>query len=239
MTAPVPPVRRSRRAMLLIALWDVAAPTALYYGLRSAGASVFTALLASSLLPALSTAAQWIRQRHLDSLGLFGAAMMLMSVAASLVAGSPRFLLARDGWVTALGGLWFAGTARARRPLVYVSSQPLLEGRFRSDGTPWEVLWEHEPRFRRIWRVSTIVWGLAMLGDAAARIAMAYTLPVDSVPALTGLLWPVTIGFVLVVNGAYYEIAGLWRITSGAVRSGDYSSVIPVGDGEPVEPATI
>lgn len=239
-------MRRSRRTMLLIALWDIAAPTALYYGLRASGVSVFAALLASAALPALSTLAQWIRERHLDALGVFGAAMLLMSLAASLIGGSPRFLLTRDGWVTAIGGLWFAGSARARRPLVYLSAQVLFDGRFRSDGTPWEVLWEHEPRFRRIWRVSTVIWGVTMLGDAAARIAMAYTLPVDSVPALSGLLWPITLGLLQVINGGYYEIAGLWKITSGKLRSGDYGPdrsvekrAVPVADGDTVEPVTL
>lgn len=240
MTALRPPVRRSRRATLLIALWDIGAPTALYYGLRAAGVSVFSALLAGAILPALSTAAQWIRRRHLDALGGFGAGMMLMSLIASVIGGSPRFLLARDGWVTGVGGLWFAGSARARRPLVFLSAQPLFDGRFRSDGTPWDVLWEHEPKFRRIWRVSTVIWGVTMLGDGAARIAMAYTLPIDSVPALSALLWPITIAFLQVVNGAYYEIAGLWRITSGRVRTGDYraeDSGAPVAGPEPAEPA--
>jgi hypothetical protein len=210
--------KRSTRTMLLIMAWDIGAPTGLYYGLRSAGVSVFTSLLAGAILPALSTAVQWLRNRHLDGLGTFGAAMMLMSLAASLISGSDRFLLARDGWVTGVGGLWFAATARARRPLVYQSARPLLEGRFRSDGTSWEVLWAREPRFRRIWRVATVMWGAMMLIDAAARITMAYTLPVDSVPALSSLLWPVTIVVLQLVTGAYYEIAGLWELTSGKPR---------------------
>ncbi|MGH6654004.1 MAG: hypothetical protein ACRDVE_02230, partial [Actinocrinis sp.] len=92
-------VKRGARTMLLIAAWDIAAPTALYYGLRSAGVSVFTALLAGAVLPALSTAVQWIRNRHLDGLGTFGAGIMLLGLAASLISGSDRFLLARDGWV--------------------------------------------------------------------------------------------------------------------------------------------
>ncbi|MBS2965787.1 hypothetical protein KGA66_22230 [Actinocrinis puniceicyclus] len=217
----------SRRAALLIALWDMAAPAALYYGLRADGISMFAALLAGAALPALSFALQWIRRRHLDALGMFGAGMMLLGVAASLIGGGARLLLARDGWVTAVAGLWFAGSARARRPLVYSSAQPLLEGRFRSDGTPWEVLWADHPAFRRIWRVSTVIWGTAMLGDAAARIVMAYVLPVDAVPALNALLWPITLVALQVVNGAYYEIAGLWRITSGKARSGGEGAVPP------------
>ena len=42
---------------------------------------------------------------------------------------------------------------------------------------------------------------------------MAYTLPVDAVPALGAVLWPVTLVLLQVVNGVYCEVAGLWRIT--------------------------
>ncbi|WP_327065105.1 VC0807 family protein [Kitasatospora sp. NBC_01302] len=214
MTAPS--ARPGGRRLLLTTLIDIAAPIALFYGLRAAGASTFLALLAGSLSPAASVAVQWVRARHLDAMAAFVAGVMLLSVAASLVSGSTRFMLARDGWVTGLAGLCFLASVRARRPLVFLGGRPLLEGRFRSDGTSWDVLWEREPSFRRIWRVSTVIWGIAMLADAAARIVMAYTLPVDAVPGLGGLLWPVTLVLLQLVNGVYYEVAGLWRLTAGA-----------------------
>jgi intracellular septation protein A len=216
--------RPSGRRLLLTTLVDIAAPIALFYGLRAAGASTFVALLAGSVAPAVSVGVQWARERRLDAMAAFVAAVLLLSVTASLVSGSTRFMLAKDGWVTGLGGLWFLASVRARRPLAFLGGRPLLEGRFRSDGTSWDVLWEREPSFRRIWRVSTVIWATAMLADAAARIVMAYTLPVDAVPGLGGLLWPVTLVLLQVVNGVHYEAAGLWRLTSGAGRTPDDSS---------------
>ncbi|MFI1521962.1 hypothetical protein [Kitasatospora cineracea] len=45
-------------------------------------------------------------------------------------------------------------------------------------------------------------------------------LPVDAVPGLGALLWPVTLVLLQLVNGVYYEVAGLWRLTAGtATRS--------------------
>ncbi|MFC7184390.1 hypothetical protein ACFQMG_33045, partial [Kitasatospora paranensis] len=41
------------------------------------------------------------------------------SVAAALVGASPRFLLAKDGWLTGVAGLWFLISIRARRPLLF------------------------------------------------------------------------------------------------------------------------
>ncbi|MFE9428322.1 VC0807 family protein [Kitasatospora sp. NPDC006697] len=214
-TASRMPPQPSRRGLLFGLLADIVIPIALYYGLRAAGVSVFAALLAGALLPTLTTAVQWVRTRSLEGMAGFVAGTMLLGLAAALVSGSPRFMLAKDGWLTAVAGLWFLISIRAERPLLFHGGRPLLEGRFRSDGTSWDVLWEREPAFRRIWRVSTAIWGVAMLLDAVARVVMAYALPVDLVPGLGALLWPVTLVLLQVVNGVYYEVAGLWRLTAG------------------------
>lgn len=202
----------------LVLLVDMALPVGLYYGLRSVGVGTYPALLVSALVPLLSAVVQFLRERRLDAMAVFVAVVILVGLAASLISGSARFVLAKDGWVTGAAGLWFLATVRARRPLAFVGARPLLEGRFRSDGTSWDVLWEEFPKFRRIWRVSTAIWGVAMIVDGLLRVLMAYTLPVDAVPGLGGLLWPVTLVLLQVVNGVYYEFAGLWRITRRDVR---------------------
>jgi intracellular septation protein A len=206
------------RRLLLQMVWDVAAPIALFYVLRAAGVSTFAALLAGAVLPVVTTGVYWLRDRRLEPMAAFVAAVMVLGLLVSLVSGDTRFMLAKDGWVTAVAGLSFLVSMWARRPLAYLGARPLLEGRFRSDGTSWETLWENEPAFRRIWRVSTAIWGVAMLLDAAARVVMSYTLPVSVVPGLGGLLWPVTLVLLQLVNGVYYQLSGLWQLTAGTGR---------------------
>ncbi|MEU7039999.1 VC0807 family protein [Streptomyces varsoviensis] len=208
----------ARRRLLPQLIVDVGAPIALFYVLRGLGASTFAALLAGAVLPVATAGVYWLRDRRLEGMAAFMAVVMLLGLAVSLISGGTRFMLARDGWVTAAAGLCFLGSIRARRPLAYLGARPLLEGRFRSDGTPWEALWADEPAFRRIWRISTAIWGIALLADAIARIIISYTLPVDVVPGLGGLLWPVTMVLLQLVNGVYYRAAGLWRMTSGYGR---------------------
>ncbi|MGH2343835.1 MAG: VC0807 family protein [Chloroflexota bacterium] len=143
-----------------------------------------------------------MRRDRLDGLGLFMMTMMLLSSGASLLTGSPRFLPAKDGWLTGVSGLWMLLSARSRRPLTFLFARPLMEGRKVFDptarrwaaptGESWDAVWARSPRFRRIWRVITVVWGAAALVDAAIRVIMAYTLPIDVVPALGGAPWPVT-----------------------------------------------
>jgi len=213
-----------RRQLLTLGL-NLAAPIALYYGLRAVGIGIYPALIVGAVPPALSALVQIIRRDRVDSLGLFMMTMMLLSAGTSLLTGSPRFLLARDGWLTGVCGLWMLFSARSRRPFTFLFARPLLEGRKVFDpatrrwaaptGESWDAVWERSPRFRRIWRAVTVVWGAAMLADAAIRVIMAYTLPIDIVPALGGALWPVTFVGLQVITNIYFWRAGFWRVLLG------------------------
>jgi hypothetical protein len=87
-----------------------------------------------------------------------------------------------------------------------------MEGR-RSFGTASrDDLWAREPTFEKIWRVSTIIWGAGMLGDAELRVLMSYPLPVSVVPGLGGALWPVTFIAIQVVTNVYCHRAGRYRL---------------------------
>jgi len=50
----------------------------------------------------------------------------------------------------------------------------------------WDLPWDPEPKFRRIWRVASVIWGMGLVIDATARVVIADTLPVDAVPASPG-----------------------------------------------------
>jgi hypothetical protein len=186
-------------------LVDIAAPLGLYYGLRAAGEGVYVALLASTLVSAATAAVPLIRHRRMNGLATYMTCMMLASVVVSLLAGSPRFLLAKEAWLTGLAGIWFLASLRARRPLAYLYTRPMLEGRLGWPGS-WDQLWDTFPRFRRMWRVSSVLWGLGTLLDAALRVVMAYKLPIDVVPGLSTALYVVTSVFLIVVTNAYYIV---------------------------------
>jgi intracellular septation protein A len=191
-------------------LFDMGAPIAMFYVLTAAGLSSFTSLLLSAVLPGLSTVYQVVRSRHLDALAVFMMGITIVTALASLVSGSPRFLLAKDGWVTGISGLWLLATTRANPPVVMMFARPLLEGRIGPNGESWSVLWDRLPGFRRIWRVASVVWGVATILDAVVRFVMAYTLPVEVVPALNGAQYAVLFVVLQVVTNVYYFRAGLY-----------------------------
>jgi hypothetical protein len=187
-------------------------PVALYYGLRAMGASVYLSLLAGAVVPAVTTAAGVIRSRSIDRLGAFMLTIMLFGVAVALIAGSPRFLLAKEAWVTAAVGVWFVLSARGSRPLSFVFARAILEGRRQFTDQPWDELWERSPSFRQGWRVSSLIWGIGSLVDAALRVVLAYSLPVDIVPAVTPVLFVVSFTLLGLIDQINYHRTGLRRL---------------------------
>lgn len=201
-----------RKPWLTVAL-HLAVPVAIYYGLRAAGVSVYLALLADTLVSAAYTGVKLLRERRLDGLSAFFTAMLAVAVLVSLVSGDERLLLAKEGWVTAAAGLWFLASVRMSRPLAYLFTRPLLERRypFGPAREPWDVYWERLPRFRRIWRVSSVIWGVALLLDAAARVAIAYVLPADTVRVAGMLLYVAATVLTMIITNVHHVLSGLYN----------------------------
>lgn len=178
----------SRWSFAVTVLCDIVLPVGLYYVLRAAGADEITSLLLSGSAPALHTLHSAIRHRRLDAVGVFTLALLLVSAGASLMTSDPRIALARNGLFTALAGVWLLVTLITARPFTYQALRTLLSGR----SAALEKLWETDAAFRRVWRGLTVLWGVGLLCDALMRLILAYTLPVDTVPALDGALYAVS-----------------------------------------------
>lgn len=204
------PAARRRMLRALRVLAGFLLPLAVFYGLRAAGASAYTALLAGTAASLADTAVDLVRNRRIGPLALYVITLMVFSTGVSLLAGDVRFLLARGAWVTGLSGLWFLASSFTRRPLAYLLSRPLLENRF---GWPadWDTVWEQVPRFRRIWRVSGIMCAASLLLDCGLRILLAYTLPVDSVPVLSAVLSAASGVLLILAVNIYYQATGAAR----------------------------
>jgi len=206
--------KRSRDGSALTALRIVAnigVPLALYYGLRALGVGVYLAQIICTVVPAALALRGLIRNRHADGLSVYMTTMLLLSLGISFISGSVRFLLAREGWLTGVTGLWFIASIWADRPLAYLYSRPLIERRTGPAGYSWDELWERLPKFRRIWKVTSAAWGVGLLADSALRVLMAYALPVDSVPALGTALYVGTSAILIVIANIYYFATGLFN----------------------------
>jgi intracellular septation protein A len=221
------------------ALWvafDLLAPTALFYVMRWQGHSLYLALLASAAVSAASALISYRRNTDRQSFAPFILALTLAGFAIAFVTGSDRFLLAKESILTALVGLWFLSSIwLAERPLAYQFARPLLESRFGRqlgiDGPlSWEQLWAREPHFRHIWRIASAMWAAATLIDAALRIVLAYTLPVNSVPILQLAMFVVTGLLMQVITNIYYRRAGLWMLIVEGGTSGETKPRLASGE---------
>ncbi len=207
----------------------LAVPTLTYYALRGLGVGVHPALVASAAVSALPALASLARHRRVDGLSTYVTAMTLGALVVSLLPGSTRFLLAREAVVTGVTGIWFLAGVRAHRPLVYLVSRPLLEGRLHWPPN-WEALWAAPPRFRRMWHTSSVLWGSGLLADAGVRVLLAYTVPPDRVPALGAALFGATAVVVNLATYAHYASCGVHDPRSPLRRAGDAARARP-GDG--------
>ncbi|MFE3329608.1 VC0807 family protein [Streptomyces sp. NPDC059176] len=198
----------ARRQFAVTLLCDVVLPVGLYYVLRSAGLGELASLLISAAAPALSTGYTIVKQRKVDSVGLFVIAILVLAGLGSLISGSPRLALARGGWFTGLIALWILGSLFTSRPFTYRALKTLLPGKSQA----LEGFWRTDPQFRRIWRGLTVLWGCGLLVDAALRVVMAYTLPVDTVPALDGALYFVTYIVLQVITHVVLHRSGVFQL---------------------------
>lgn len=192
---------------------DLVVPVAGYYVLRAVGVDPVLALILAGVPTTAVIAYRVIRQRKVDTLGIFVLTVLAGSVGLTFVTGSPRFLLAKEGWFTAAIGVGFLVTLRFARPLAFSLARAML--RHSPLGTTlgvdtWDQRWERDRRFRRTWQVATALWGVGLIADAVVRVIMAYTLPVDVVPALGGALWAVTFVVLQVIQQIYFTRVGLW-----------------------------
>lgn len=192
--------RDGRREMLLTILVDLISPLVGFYVLRAFGVDQWLALLLGGIGPAVRGVWLMVKHRKVDAVATFVLAIVIVSAATSWFSGSPRLLLAKDGFVSGAIGLWMVSTVFYGRPFVFVFAKALA-ARVRPKETlrpgtvatgwskwavarHWDDKWDDEPAFRRPWKVLTLVWAIGGVLDGVIRVVMAYTLPVDWVPAL-------------------------------------------------------
>jgi hypothetical protein len=160
------------RAVVMIVIFDVAAPLAAYNLLRSAGLTPVTALLLSGVFPVLGVTITAVRRRRLDVVGVLVLAGIAVGSALGLVSHSTRPVLAEGSVPTAVFGAACLGSLWARRPLMFSFALEFI-GPDTAKGREMTGLWEH-PGYRRVLRIITAVWGVGFLIEAALRVIIIY-----------------------------------------------------------------
>jgi intracellular septation protein A len=160
------------RSITMIVIFDVAAPLVAYQLLRSAGMTAVTALLLSGVFPALHVIINVIRHRRLDVVGALVLAGIVVGTVLGLVSHSARLVLVEGSVPTAVFGVVCLGSLWARHPLMFSFAREFT-GPDTAKGQEMTRLWQYEG-YRHIFRVITIVWGVAFLLEAALRVVIVY-----------------------------------------------------------------
>ncbi|MEU6681176.1 VC0807 family protein [Streptomyces sp. NPDC046925] len=196
-------VRQSRWESLKPLVLDAAVPTASYYLLsKGFGMGTMAALAWSSVVPAGRTLWSVVKDRRVNGLAALILAANVVGLLLSLVAGDPRLMLAKDSGITATIGIAVLVSVAGGRPLMTAGLKPWV-----TKGNPvrtavWERLIAERGRFARMERMFSVFWGVALFGEAALRAVGAYTLPIDTMVWLGGVIAAVTITATVMVSGA-------------------------------------
>jgi hypothetical protein len=201
------PVAVTGRARNLNALRDLAIdlgiPLGSYYLLRDGlGLILWLSLAASSVGPAVRSAASMITKRELNLLATLMLTVNVAGIAVSFLTGDPRTMIAKDAVVSSVIGLSMLGSVALGRPLMTRGLRPwMTRGEARREAA-WDHLHGSSATFRRLESAYTIVWGVALLGECVARCVGAYTLPVTTMAWLGTVMTLGAIGVAIMASGA-------------------------------------
>ena len=103
-----------------------AVATGVTLGVRAAGFSDGTAIGAGTVLLAVTQGAHMVRShRKLDGIALLVLLELAATIVLTLISNSPRFILVRPSFYTALAGFYVLSTVWAERPLMMQVTKPM------------------------------------------------------------------------------------------------------------------
>jgi hypothetical protein len=187
--------RRRLQSIAKIAVFDIAGPLAAYSLLRSAGLSTVTALVVSGALPAIGVTAGVIQHRRVDTIGVLVLAGIAIGTVLGLLSGNPRLVLVEGSVPTAVFGLLCLASLWSQKPLIYRFALEFM-GADTPKGRDFASLWRY-PGFRHVFRLYTVVWGVAYLAEAAARVVIVETTSTGTALTVSKVM-PYAVGAVIV-----------------------------------------
>ncbi len=150
-------------------------------------------LIVSGLVPFARSVYGVFRAGKADYLAVMMAALFVLSLILVAVTGSPKFLLVKESFGTALIGLWCLASAWTARPMTFYTARPILTKSRPAALRCWDHLADSSAEFRSIQRRLAVFWGLGLLIEAAVRVGNAEHFSVHAAAGLS-TRWPGTTG---------------------------------------------
>ena len=193
-------------------LWyNVIVPLVIYYLLRYFGSGALESLLLGALPLIGYQVFLFQKNGRIDILGKIALAILGVSILTAIITGSARFMLAKAGFFTAMIGCYFLLSLRFKKPLAFTLASYFFH-KMNITEVHLDYLYDRNPDFRKVWRTSTLIWGIGILLNALIIFLMAYFLPVDIVPALSALIHLLIFIALQLISNLYYHKKKVWEI---------------------------
>ena len=188
----------SFKRLLPSLVMDVFLPIVTFNALTAIGVSTLLAVTAGGVFPLISIVHNYAKTKQIDALGAIVLLFLVVGTAASLISGSVFFAVVKDSFLTATFGLIILGTLAFGKPLTFSLIRQMVTAGNPAEYARWGTLYDEVPDFRRAQRSIAIVWSIAYLAEAAARVGLALvTTPAVVVNGSPFLAFGMTIGLAL------------------------------------------
>jgi hypothetical protein len=148
--------------------------------------STVLALVVSGVLPAVRVLATVVQHRRLDAIGGLVLSGIALGTVMGLASGSARLYLL-DGIVpTVVLGFVCLLSLLSHRPVMFRVALETM-GEDTAKGRAFAEMWQYA-RFRRIFRVITVVWGLVFLAESAVQAVIVETSSINTAKQSSNLL---------------------------------------------------
>jgi hypothetical protein len=164
------PDRSRLRALVPVAVFDIAGPLAVYWVARLAGTTQVTALILSGIVPAAGIVYGVVRDRRVSLIGVLVLAGIVTGTMLGLLTHDPRLVLLEGSVPTLILGVSCLVSLWRGQPLVFRLITEAIGAGTRK-GRLLERAFAH-PAARQLFARITLVWGLVDLAEVAARIVI-------------------------------------------------------------------
>jgi len=199
-TAAQPRPRNSAASTLAPLVLDLGVPLGSYYLMRALGVAVVPALALSSIVPALRTIVGLFKDRKVNLLATLIIVVNVVGIAVTFWIGNPRLMLAKEAAISSVVGIALLVSALAGRPLMNAGLKPMLVKANAAREGAFDKLSDLSPRFKRLERIFSAIWGLVLLADCVTRVICAFTLPVGTMVWLSTVMIMSAIGLGVILG---------------------------------------
>lgn len=179
-------------------------PLILIQVLLHRGVSPVIALAAGTVFPLGEIAYEAVHTKRVGLVAIVSFAGIATGLTLSFATGNAVFALVRESFFTTLFGLLFLGSLALPRPLIFRLNLDLAGDDLAARAAA-EELWELAPA-RYVFRLITLVWGVGLLLEAAARVVAALTLPIAVAAAVSPVIAVVVIGALALWTVRYVRV---------------------------------